>query len=90
MDDEEKANWRKITAERLALRDVVVRLLAHIALNSPDAEEIFRDIFEAGDRRLSTIPSDSSDLVEMSEIQRNETDWIVNAAKAIVTKSKPS
>ena len=47
----------EFAARHLAMRDVVARLLALVAVMTPDTEAVFREFFEAGDARLDNAPA---------------------------------
>ena len=77
----------ELAARRLAMRDIVARLLAIVATMAPDQEAVFREFFEAGDERLrGAAPKTEGQNAMLAWIQ-DETDWIVQAAKTMVAKS---
>ena len=86
MEDQEiAAKMITIRAQTLAIRDVVARLLTYEALRWGDPADALRDISETTDIHIATM---SRTDVEFEEVIRKEVDWIVSAARMMVTRRK--
>ena len=69
---------------RVAMRDVVARLLAYLADSRDDPEEILRHFSETGDQRIDHPKFGTPEMLPFAEESRREKDWIVSAARQML------
>jgi hypothetical protein len=88
-DDEIKRQIGNLTVRSIAIRDVVARLLAHVALKSDDPGSILREFSGAIDTRVDRFPKDqmTDDIMNLLEGTRKEVDWIIDAARVMMRPS---
>jgi hypothetical protein len=74
----------ELVAKRTAMRDVVARLLAYLAISEDDPEELLRHFSTSGDIRIDQPGLSTAQLLPFAEEARREKDWIVAAAREMI------
>ena len=70
-----------LSGKLLIMRDVLARLVAHVALHDSNPEEVLKGFFEMGDDRIDRgQPRNEADIRFRAALQK-EKDWIVGAAR---------
>lgn len=82
MDEED----RVVTARILAMRDVIIRLLAYEARRHPDQRRLFEEFSTATADKIQEVTESESpneEIMLFQELVQRETDKIVGAALRI-------
>lgn len=83
-DDKARRQIVKLTARSLAMRDIIIRLLAYEAKCATNPEVFFQKFMKGTDTAVDKIPADKEESPGGGEAVRKEVEKIVSFARKML------